>query len=279
MGRSVTPPAAVELRWHQDAAVSAEPRSGSGSPPSRKVAGYAAVFGKLSRNLGGFVEFVNPKAFNRSQSQGWPGVVARYNHRTLIGAARSGTLKLRVDRQGLFYEVELPRSPSGDDLLELVRRRDVDQSSFGFVCKADAWSTSAQNYPQRELLEVQLVDVSPCDVPSYPDTSAAIRSLARQFDLPPDEVRTLAERDELRSLFPKRLHGNDGAGVAATAGSVGGRRMTSAMHEFEVASRCTSSNAYGCPLCTMEIEMLRADKPVSDDLVTFPMECPVRTRR
>src|SRR5215467_1627057 len=40
----------------------------------RHIGGYGAVFGKLSRNLGGFVELVGTGAFNQSRSLGWPNV-------------------------------------------------------------------------------------------------------------------------------------------------------------------------------------------------------------
>ncbi|MFJ2200836.1 hypothetical protein [Streptomyces violaceusniger] len=48
---------------------------------------------------------------------------------------------------------------------------------------------------------MQLVDVAPVNVPAYPDTTAGLRSLARAMDAPYDDVRDLAERDELRKLF------------------------------------------------------------------------------
>jgi hypothetical protein len=57
------------------------------------------------------------------------------------------------------------------------------------------------------LLQVQLVDVAAVDSAAYPDPTAGLRSLAGRFDAPFEEVRALAERDELRRLFPHRLNG------------------------------------------------------------------------
>jgi len=56
-----------------------EIRGDDGGP--QFIYGYAAAFGKLSRKLGGFVEQVDPIAFNEAKTAGWPDVVCRYNHR------------------------------------------------------------------------------------------------------------------------------------------------------------------------------------------------------
>ena len=54
------------------------------------IVGYASVFNRLSQNLGGFVERVDPDAFNKSLADGVP-VVARFNHKDdfLLGTTES----------------------------------------------------------------------------------------------------------------------------------------------------------------------------------------------
>ena len=157
------------------------------------------------------------------RGSGWPGVVARHNHRELVGTVKAGTLKLRVDRQGLVYEVELPRSPWGDDVLELVRRGDVDQSSFAFICRADDWRVSEQGYPLRRCRSANWWTSRRSIAPAYPDTSAGLRSR-----WPASSTRRSTRCGRWRNvtscarLFPRRLDGNGGDGVAATgAGPVG----------------------------------------------------------
>lgn len=169
----------------------------------RSIGGYAAVFGKLSRNLGGFVEQVLPDAFNRSRGQDWPEVIARHNHddNLLLGTAAAGTLKLRTDDVGLEYEVTPPEARS--DILELVERGDVRHSSFAFRTIEDDWAQSEQGYPMRSLVSVQLVDVAPVVSPAYPDATAGLRSLASRFDADLEEVRSMAQADELRKFFTK----------------------------------------------------------------------------
>ncbi len=167
----------------------------------RMIGGYAAVFNKESSNLGGFVEAVDPGAFNGSRGDGWPDVIARYNHddNMLLGSTGGGTLRLMVDGTGLDYEVEPPKARA--DILELVQRGDVRKSSFAFRTIEDDWGTTDQGFPKRTLLRVQLVDVAPVNVPAYPDSSAGLRSLAEHVGADFDEVRSMAERDELRKLF------------------------------------------------------------------------------
>jgi hypothetical protein len=167
----------------------------------KKIAGYAAMFNKESSNLGGFVEWIDPAAFNKSRGDGWPGVMARYNHddNQLLGTTDARTLTVSIDGTGLWYEVDPPKSRA--DVLELVERGDVRKSSFAFRTMEDDWDTSEQNFPRRRLLSVQLVDVAPVNVPAYPDTSSALRSLANHTGADPEDIRALSEQNELRKLF------------------------------------------------------------------------------
>jgi hypothetical protein len=98
----------------------------------------------------------------------------------------------------------------------------------------DEWGITDQNFPQRTLHSVDLVDVAPVLTPAYPDATAAVRatapalrSLADHMQVAVDEVRRLAEADELRRLFvrsdrpiyrpePKRLFGPAAAAMLLT---------------------------------------------------------------
>lgn len=173
----------------------------------RSIGGYAAVFNKESRNLGGFVEIVDPGAFNGSRGDGWPDVIARYNHddNMLLGSTGGGTLRLKVDGTGLDYEVDPPAARA--DILELVDRGDVRKSSFAFRTIEDDWRTNDQGFPVRTLLKAQLVDVAPVNTPAYPDSTAGLRSLADHMGAPLEEIRALVERDELRKLFRRTSDG------------------------------------------------------------------------
>lgn len=169
----------------------------------KRIGGYASVFARYSQNLGGFVEVVEPSAFNKSRGDGWPDVLARYNHddNMLLGTTGGGTLSLSVDETGLLYEVEPPAARA--DILELVERGDVRKSSFAFRVGPDGddWTVTDQGFPLRRLVSVQLVDVAPVNMPAYTDSSAGLRSLAERKQISIDEVRALAKSNELRKLF------------------------------------------------------------------------------
>ena len=182
--------------------VTVEARAAGDGRPAR-IGGYAAKFNIYSRNLGGFVEQVNPTFFNKSRGDGWPDVLARFNHddSQLLGTTMGRTLSLAVDNVGLSYEVEPP--PSMRHVVELVERGDVQKSSFAFRTLEDDWTTTEDGGPLRSLVTGVLVDVAPVVLPAYVDTSAGLRSLAQKFGADLEEVRSLAEAGELRRFFTR----------------------------------------------------------------------------
>ncbi|MGC5330989.1 HK97 family phage prohead protease [Micromonospora sp. DT62] len=167
----------------------------------KRIGGYAAVFNRESRNLGGFVEVVDRAAFNKSRGDGFPDVIARYNHddNMLLGTVAAGTLRLSIDNTGLEYVVDPPDARA--DIVELVQRGDIRRSSFAFRTIEDDWTMTEQNFPKRTLLAAALVDVAPVNMPAYPDATAGLRSLADRFEADLEEVRSLAEANELRKFF------------------------------------------------------------------------------
>ena len=195
--RGYTVPDAEERRY------TAAPVELRGRPGNRTIGGYAAMFQVESRNLGGFKEVVAPIAFNRARSQGFTGVVSRYNHdkNYLLGSTASGRLRLGVDDTGLTYDVDVPESRS--DVYELVERGDLRHSSFRFVAAADDWGVDDTGYPQRTLVQVSLLEVGPVDTPAYAETSVGLRSLARKFDANLEEVRSLAAAGDLKRFFTR----------------------------------------------------------------------------
>jgi len=172
--------------------------------PRKMIGGYAAKFDKRSQNLGGFIEQIDNRFFNKSEGDGWPGVMARYNHddNYLLGTTAGGTLQLSIDDTGLQYTVDPPAHRS--DVLELVTRGDVHQSSFAFMTFEDDWTVTEDDITLRTLVSGKLIDVAPVNTPAYLDTSSGLRSLAERVEAEYEEVRSAADAGELRKfLGPK----------------------------------------------------------------------------
>lgn len=153
---------------------------GSVTAQEGKLVGYGAVFNSRSQDLGGFVEVISPGAFNRTLSHGGD-IVVTFNHdpNRLLGRSSSGTAKVFVDEVGLRYEVDVPDTHLGAEVLELAKRGDLQGSSFTFSATASgsSWDTDEDGTRVRTLNEVKLYELGPVVSPAYLDTSVAVRSL------------------------------------------------------------------------------------------------------
>jgi len=143
------------------------------------IIGYAAVYNRLSLDLGGFREEILPGAFDKilNRQRGKGDVVALFNHDSniVLGRSSSGTLELSSDDKGLKYVVTPPVSRA--DVLELIQRRDVRGSSFAFTVdpKNESFRTGEDGKAIRQIREVSgLYDVGPVLNPAYPSTSASV---------------------------------------------------------------------------------------------------------
>jgi HK97 family phage prohead protease len=188
-----------------------EVRARQGDSGGVVVEGHAAVFNRLSQNLGGFVEQIDPKAFDRSLGDN-PDVRALINHdpSMLLGRTRSGTLRLSKDSEGLHYQVDMPDRQDARDLLVSMERGDITHSSFAFFVmpNGDAWGETDQGMPLRTLTAVSIHngDVSPVTYPAYEGTDSGIAgrafaSLAETRGLDLATIRAAAESGDLRDLI------------------------------------------------------------------------------
>nr|DAE25843.1 MAG TPA: prohead serine protease [Siphoviridae sp. ctu8P6] len=142
------------------------------------VEGYALKFNKESRNLGGFVETISPEALDGVDLT---DVRCFMDHDSskLLGRTSSGTLQLNVDAIGLHFRCVLPDTSNGRDAMELVKRGDLNQCSFGFTVAKDKW-IKGQNIMKRSINKIgSLLEISLVSIPAYDDTDVrvATRSL------------------------------------------------------------------------------------------------------
>ena len=154
------------------------------SQDSRTVEGYAVVFNSQSEDLG-FYETINPTAITEEVLMR-SDVFCLFNHDQDKVLARSkygtGSLQLQLDEQGLKYTFTAPNTDLGDELLEYLRRGDIDSSSFAFTVSTDegseVWTTGTDGRQYREILKIdELHDVSPVWNPAYTSTTVSQRTL------------------------------------------------------------------------------------------------------
>lgn len=151
------------------------------SDESRTVEGYALVFNKHSRDLGGFTEVIEPTALEGVLEKS--DILCLLNHNEDRGIlARSkygeGSLELVIDEVGLKYRFEAPSTTLGDELLEGLRRGDISTSSFAFTIEKDTWTKGENGSYLRTINQFnELYDVSPVYKEAYPDTSVALRKM------------------------------------------------------------------------------------------------------
>jgi len=149
------------------------------------VRGYAAVYDSDSEFMG-YYEQIEKGAFDDVMND---DVRAYYNHdeNYLLGRVSSGTLRIGTDKRGLYYEVDLPNTSYANDLVELMKRGDINQSSFAFLIGQDRWEErDGKTYRIIEKVS-RLIDVSPVAMPAYQmATSELKRDL--ETETPPIET-------------------------------------------------------------------------------------------
>lgn len=154
---------------------------------SRTVEGYASVFNSMSEDLG-FREIILPGAFSDVLDN---DVRALYNHDSnyLLARTTSGTLELKEDEKGLYYRFEMPNTSYGNDMLELFRRGDLTQSSFGFTVEKDSWRMEDGQQVRYIERVGSLFDVSPVVYPAYSQASSGLRSAEPKGEGEAEEAR------------------------------------------------------------------------------------------
>jgi uncharacterized protein len=144
-------------------------------PESRTIVGTATVFNS-AYDMGWYDEEMSPEVFASADMN---DVVALFNHdaNMVLARTKSGTLKLNLTGNALEYSFEAPNTTLGNDLLEMVKRGDVYQSSFAFSVEKEDWEEKGGGKPKRIIRSIKKVyDVSPVTYPANPDTMVAKRS-------------------------------------------------------------------------------------------------------
>ncbi len=195
-----------------------EIREATDGTPSTLV-GHASVFDQWTTLYEGrywvWREIVRPGAYANA-IRDKQDVRALFNHdpNLVLGRTASGTLDLEEDNAGLMTRTVLPDTQTIRDLVVApIRRGDVTGMSFAFSVRKGGTQTRTENpdgsivlenggervtirregdveYEDRELLDLDIFDISPVTYPAYEGTDVAARSR-----MVPDMERRIAERD------------------------------------------------------------------------------------
>ena len=148
-----------------------------------KLRGYAIVYDSLSEPLYGdlFRERINRGAFTKSLSEHDQVCLWGHDTRYVLGRKSAGTLILREDEKGLYFEVELPNTTWARDLKESVDRGDIKQMSFGFKAVRENWLDNKETLkeygmPIREVEEITLHEISLVAFPAYTETNVRYKN-------------------------------------------------------------------------------------------------------
>lgn len=150
---------------------------------ARKLVGYAARFGVLSEDLGGFRERIEPGFFSNALKRA-DDIYALFNHdeNYILGERNAGTLRLSEDAKGLAFEIDLPTNGLAlDAIMSPLERGELKGNSFGFVLRADGYYWDKDEDGDIAVLREggaeRLFDVSPVTYPAYQGNPLMLRSL------------------------------------------------------------------------------------------------------
>lgn len=167
---------------------------------SRKIEGVSIVFNALSNDLGGFREMIVPEAVEGVIEQS--DIFFLYNHTSDRGfLARSkngaGSLTTEIREDGVHFSFDAPRTSLGDEVLEYLRRGDVNQCSFAFAVDTDKWEKQSDGTYIRTITKFKrLYDMSLVDTPAYSQTSACARFAEIKEEERLENERLMKEAEE-----------------------------------------------------------------------------------
>lgn len=138
----------------------------------RRLEGYAATFNSEAKILD-YTEVIAPGAFRQALASN-SDILGLVDHDTskLLARTRSGTLRLAEDSRGLHFDLDVPATQAGNDVLALAERNDLGGASFAFIPMDERWDGD-----RRELRSVDLKEISVVSAwPAYDHTSVQARA-------------------------------------------------------------------------------------------------------
>ena len=174
---------------------------------SRKIEGCAIVFNQPSVDMG-FREVIESTAISQDLIDN-SDIYLNFNHDDdrILGRWNKGhgSLNIELRENGVWFSIDAPKTNLGDEVLEYLKRGDVDKCSFCFWMDPDDEEAETWTYEDGVALRTihkiaGLHDVSIVWEPAYDTTQVSARSLEKL-----NELRAKQEEDkEKKEDEPKK---------------------------------------------------------------------------
>lgn len=174
---------------------------------SRKIEGCAIVFDTPSVDMG-FTEVIERSAITQELIDN-SDIYLNFNHddNKILGRWNkgAGSLNIELREDGVWFSIDAPKTDLGDEVLEYLRRGDVEKCSFCFWLDFDDEDAETWTYNEGVALRTihkiaGLHDVSIVWNPAYDATQVSVRSLEKL-----NELRAKQEEDkEKKEDEPKK---------------------------------------------------------------------------
>lgn len=143
----------------------------------KTIEGYALLFNSPSKDLGGFVEVIDPKALDNVDLSNVI-MLDQHDYSKPLASVKAGTLKLDIDDKGLHFVATLDDSVSyANDAYQNVKSGNVDSMSFRFDIDdgGDEFSQNEDGKITRTIKQVKdLFEVSTVTIPAYDDSNVQV---------------------------------------------------------------------------------------------------------
>lgn len=177
-------------------------RAEGGETENRTVTGKAVVYGNKQEIYGWYDEEMQAGCFGDTVKDDKVRALWQHKRDKVLGANRNDTLRLEDKPDGLYFAVDLPKTMQGDEALELIRRGDVHECSFGAYITDEEYGKKDDKY-YALITGATLLEISFVTWPAYTGTSVDVSAaLALPGMIREDERREMIIRGLAAPITP-----------------------------------------------------------------------------
>lgn len=147
------------------------------------LSGYAIVYNVdsvwITERGRTFIEQIARGAFDESIKN--DDIKLYFNHQSGMPLARTenGSLRLKSDEKGVYFEADLPNTTLGNDVKELLNRGVLTgEMSFGFIPSEENW----RGKDRKTVEKGRLYEVSIVVDAAYEQTSSKLRGIMQEIN-------------------------------------------------------------------------------------------------